>query len=187
MHRYSTWRAMAMSWAGLVMPIAFATLSMIAQAGCTSAKESVSPASQNELLAPNCALTSLIDTQLHELREIPGKVRYVDFWASWCGPCAQSFPFMNTLTREFRERGLQIVGINVDEQADAANTFLQQHPADFLILADATGVCPKSFKVMGMPSSYIIDRHGVIRYVHIGFRPGDAGELRKQVEKLLAE
>ena len=176
-----------MSWVELVISIAFAALSMVAQAGCAGAKESVSPASQNELLAPNCALTSLTDTQLHELNDIHGKVRYVDFWASWCGPCAQSFPFMNAMAQEFRERGLQIVGINVDEQAEAANTFLQQHPADFLILADATGVCPKSFKVMGMPSSYLIDRHGVIRYVHIGFRPGEAGELRKQVKKLLAE
>ena len=176
-----------MSWVGLVISIAFATLSMVAQAGHAGAKDSVAPALQNELPAPNCVLTSLTDTQLHELRDIPGKVRYVDFWASWCGPCAQSFPFMNAMTQEFREGGLQIVGINVDEQADAANTFLQKHPADFLILADATGVCPKSFRVMGMPSSYLIDRHGVIRYVHIGFRPGEAGKLRKQVEKLLAE
>lgn len=176
-----------MSWLGFSVAIVLAALSMVAQTGCAGDKESVLPASQKKLLAPNCSLASLTDTQRHELSDIRAKVRYVDFWASWCGPCAQSFPFMNAMTQEFRERGLQIVGINVDEHADAARTFLQQHPADFRILADATGGCPKSFKVMGMPSSYLIDRNGVIRYVHIGFRPGETGELRKQVEKLLAE
>jgi peroxiredoxin len=176
-----------MSWLGFSAAIVLAALSMVAQAGCAADKESIVRASQKKLPAPNCSLTSLTDTQRYELSDIRAKVRYVDFWASWCGPCAQSFPFMNAMTQEFRERGLQIVGINVDEQADAARTFLQNHPADFRILADATGVCPKSFKVMGMPSSYLIDRNGVIRYVHIGFRPGETGELRKQVEKLLAE
>jgi thiol-disulfide isomerase/thioredoxin len=176
-----------MFWLRLSSVVVLAAWFIVAQFGCAGDKESIVRASQKTSLAPNCSLTSFTDTQRHELGDIRAKVRYVDFWASWCGPCAQSFPFMNAMTQEFRERGLQIVGINVDEHADAARTFLQQHPAEFRILADATGVCPKAFRVMGMPSSYLIDRNGVIRYVHVGFRPGETGELRKQVEKLLAE
>jgi peroxiredoxin len=94
---------------------------------------------------------------------------------------------MNDLDREFRGKGLQILGINLDKKPDDAKKFLGQHPANFTVAFDTGDQCPRQFDVRGMPSSYLIDRNGVIRYVHLGFRRGDAGELRGMVEELLAE
>lgn len=137
--------------------------------------------------APNCAVTPIDNVQGYDLRQFRGKVLYVDFWASWCGPCAQSFPFLNELDRNLREQGLQIVGINLDENLEDAKAFLSNHPAGFAVATDASGQCPKDFGVQAMPSSYLIDRQGMIRHVRLGFRPGEAEQIRTLVEQLLAE
>ncbi len=137
--------------------------------------------------APNCALASFGTEQPPDVSQFRGKVVYVDFWASWCGPCAQSFPFMNDLDREFRGKGLQVLGISVDQKPDDAKKFLGKHPADFTVALDSGGQCPRSFEVQGMPSSYLIDRNGIVRYVHLGFRQGDAETIRSKIETLLAE
>lgn len=137
--------------------------------------------------APNCALTPWGNAPGYELRQFNGKVLYVDFWASWCGPCAQSFSFLNELDRDLRDRGLQIVGVNLDENPEDAKAFLAQHPASFAVAADASGQCPQQFGVQAMPSSYLIDRRGVIRHVHLGFRPGETEQMRALVEQLLVE
>lgn len=137
--------------------------------------------------APNCVLSSLDGTQRYDIRQFFGKVLYVDFWASWCGPCAQSFPFLNELDRDLGSLGLQVLGINLDEKPADALKFLAVHPARFPIAADAAGACPRSFGVTAMPSSYLIDRRGVIRHVHAGFRRGQADQLRDIVQALLLE
>ena len=66
--------------------------------------------------APDCTLSAWATKQNTLLSQYKGKVVYVDFWASWCGPCAQSFPFLNTLHQQFNSQGLQIVGVNMDEK-----------------------------------------------------------------------
>jgi len=137
--------------------------------------------------APDCALTSLGDTQRHNLQQFHGKVVYVDFWASWCPPCAKSFPFLNALERDFKDRGLQVIGVNLDQSPEDATAFLGEYPADFTVAADAGEQCAMKFDVKAMPSSYLIDRKGVIRHIHLGFRDGAAEELRLAVEQLLAE
>jgi thiol-disulfide isomerase/thioredoxin len=137
--------------------------------------------------APVCALSPLATPEAVDMRQLRGQVVYVDFWASWCGPCAQAFPFMNALDREFRERGLQIIGINVDEHPADARRFLAKHAASFRLAADPGGDCPRRFGVRAMPSSYLIDRNGVVRYEQVGFRAGATGKLRQVVEQLLAE
>lgn len=137
--------------------------------------------------APACALTSLPGNQPANLEQYRGQVVYVDFWASWCGPCAKSFPFMNTMHEQFKDKGLQIVGVNLDENLDDAKTFLAKYPASFTVMADASKQCAKDFQVKAMPSSYIIDRNGKVHHIHLGFRPGEAENLRILVEKLLNE
>lgn len=137
--------------------------------------------------APNCSLTPLGNGQRYGMEEFRGKVVYVDFWASWCSPCAQSFPFLNDLDSELRGQGLRVLGINLDEKPDDAKRFLEKHPANFTVAYDAGGQCPQDFGVQAMPSSYLVDRKGVIRHVHLGFRRGEAEQLRGLVEQLLAE
>ena len=137
--------------------------------------------------APNCSLTLVGDGQRYDMRQLRGKVLYVDFWASWCSPCAQSFPFLNDLDNELRGQGLHVLGINLDEKPDDAKAFLEKHPANFTVAVNADGQCPRDFGVQAMPSSYLVDRQGIIRHVHLGFRRGEAEQLRGLVEQLLAE
>jgi thiol-disulfide isomerase/thioredoxin len=136
---------------------------------------------------PKCAVLGIGENQSLDLNQYKGKVLYVDFWASWCGPCAKSFPFLNEMHEQFKDQGLQIVGVNLDENADDAKAFLAKYPASFTVAADVSKQCAKDFAVKAMPSSYLIDRNGVVQHVHLGFRPGEAQELRTLVEKLLSE
>jgi thiol-disulfide isomerase/thioredoxin len=135
---------------------------------------------------PNCALKSLnnVPTNFHDYE---GQVLYVDFWASWCGSCQQSFPFLNQLAHEFGDKGLHIVGVNLDEKIDDAQAFLAHHPSKFTIANHGGEDCAKSFDVQAMPTSYLIDKHGVIRHIHQGFREGEAEELKAQITQLLTE
>jgi peroxiredoxin len=136
--------------------------------------------------APNCALTPLGGGPGKALQDsYKGKVVYVDFWASWCIPCAQSFPFMNKLHKDLQAKGLEVIGVNLDEEVAEAKGFLAKTPAHFTIMADTSGQCPQEFGVKAMPSSYLIDREGVVRYVHLGFKASESAELRQQVEALL--
>jgi peroxiredoxin len=137
--------------------------------------------------APDCTLMSIGNAQRYELRQFHGKVLYVDFWASWCGPCTKSFPFLNNLHRELNDQGLQVLGVNLDENPDDAKEFLAKYPADFTVAADANERCARDFEVKAMPSSYLIDRKGIVRHVQLGFRPGEAKELQTLVEQLLTE
>ena len=136
---------------------------------------------------PDCALSTIDESGSSDLNRYKGQVLYVDFWASWCGPCAKSFPFLNEMHQQLKGQGLQIVGVNLDENTDDAKVFLAKYPASFTVMADVSKQCAKDFAVKAMPSSYIIDRKGIVHHVHLGFRPGEAKELRVLVEKLIGE
>ena len=135
--------------------------------------------------APACNLTALNGAPANSLQALKGEVLYVDFWASWCPPCIQSFPFLTGLQQEYGERGLRVVGVNLDEKIVDAEKFLSDYPAGFTIVADLSKQCAKEFDVIAMPSSYLIDREGIVRYIHRGFRQGETKELRLIVEQLL--
>ena len=146
-----------------------------------------SVASEINREAPNCNLEVLNNKQTIDLNSFKGQVIYVDFWASWCGPCAKSFPFMNALNKDLKKLGLLVIGVNMDENVDEAKQFLENYPASFTIVSDPDKQCAKGFDVKAMPSSYLVDRTGVIRYSHLGYRQGEAEEFRVLVEQLLVE
>lgn len=135
-----------------------------------------------------CPLTEFSKSHLPlNLQEYKGKVLYLDFWASWCPPCAKSFPFINQLHQQYQSQGLQVLGINLDESTEEAEQFLSKYPAEFTIVSDLSKHCAENIGVAAMPSTYLIDRKGVIRYIHLGFRASETAELRAKVEQLLAE
>ncbi len=115
-----------------------------------------------------------------------GKVLYLDFWASWCGPCRISLPTMDKLYREFNDQGFEVVAVNVDKNLNDAKRFLKQHPVSYYLVTD-DGSLPRRYGVKGMPTAYLIDRQGRVRRIHEGFRPGDEQSLRLQIEYLLNE
>lgn len=152
--------------------------------GLTLGRVAASEVGEN---APNCNLSGFLNDSNIEIESYQGDVLYVDFWASWCPPCAKSFPFLNGLDQEFAPQGLRVLGVNLDEKPEDAREFLRNYPADFDVLADRSGSCAVKFAVRGMPSSYLIDRKGVIRHIHLGFRAADADPLKTMVQSLLAE
>lgn len=119
------------------------------------------------------------------LSALKGKVVYVDFWASWCGPCKQSFPWMNDMQAKYGAQGLTIVGINVDKKRADADSFLSGTPAKFTIAFDEQGSTPTAYKVKGMPSSYLVGRDGKVIATHTGFRPEEAAALEAKLRSAL--
>jgi cytochrome c biogenesis protein CcmG/thiol:disulfide interchange protein DsbE len=119
------------------------------------------------------------------LERLRGKVIYVDFWASWCGPCRRSFPWMNAMNRKYGSRGLAIVAINVDKKPDDAARFLSEMPAEFTVVYDAPGVVPAAYAVKGMPSAYVIDQSGNVSAVEQGFRDESRAMLEQKIRALL--
>jgi len=122
-----------------------------------------------------------------DLAAYRGKIVYLDFWASWCGPCRLSFPFMNGLRSSFPQGDLVVVAVNVDHSSAAARKFLQQQPANFTLLYDPTGQTAAKFNVSEMPTSILIGRDGRVRYVHKGFFQKDEPLYRRHIAELLRE
>jgi thiol-disulfide isomerase/thioredoxin len=137
--------------------------------------------------APACPLQSLKGNVPVNLSQHHGKVVYVDFWASWCGPCAQSLPFISELQAELKGQGLEVVAVNLDENIKDAESFLSDHQVKLTMATAPEGQCPESFGVQAMPSSYLLDRQGRVRHIHLGFRQDDKSEIRSQILALLAE
>ena len=138
-------------------------------------------------VAPNVALPTATAATTVDLAKLKGKIVYVDFWASWCGPCKQSFPWMNDMHTKHAPRGLEIVAINVDAKMPDAQRFLATMPAKFTVVFDAKGQTPKLFDVKAMPTSYLIDGDGKVLYVHAGFRDSDRAALETVIENALTQ
>ncbi len=119
------------------------------------------------------------------LRQFQGKLVYLDFWASWCGPCRQSFPWMNEMQAKYGAQGLRIVGVNLDARSDDARGFLQANPARFTVAFDPAGATPRSYGIKGMPSSVLIDAAGKVILIHTGFREADRAELESRIKAAL--
>ena len=135
--------------------------------------------------APNFALPTAQGSTV-ALQSMRGQVVYVDFWASWCGPCRRSFPWMNEMQQKYGGKGLAIVAVNVDKKRADAEKFLAQLPASFPVVYDEAGITPSTFGVKGMPSSYLIDTRGNVVFVERGFLDASGAELEDRIKALLA-
>lgn len=116
---------------------------------------------------------------------VTGKLTYVDFWASWCGPCRKSFPWMNQMHRKYAAEGLEIVAVNLDQDGADAGAFLEQIPAAFGIAFDAAGASASRYGVKGMPTSFLVGADGKVLEVHTGFREKDARLLEEMIRSHL--
>jgi thiol-disulfide isomerase/thioredoxin len=135
--------------------------------------------------APEIGVTSA-DGKSITLSTLKGRTVYLDFWASWCGPCRQSFPFMNAMQEKYAKDGLVIVGINVDKKRADAEKFLAQFPARFAIAYDEAGATPATYGVRKMPSSVLIDKDGRVSSAHSGFNSEIGDEVESRIRAALA-
>jgi thiol-disulfide isomerase/thioredoxin len=137
------------------------------------------------IAAPDFAISN---AQLpNKLSDLAGQVVYLDFWASWCKPCRQSFPWMNQMQQKYAAQGLQIIAINLDTESSLAKDFLDKVPAQIPIIYDPEGNIASNYQLLGMPSSYLIDKKGKIRFAHKGFFTRTKPLYEQELVLLLSE
>ena len=136
--------------------------------------------------APSFAAKALDGDATLSLASFKGKVVFLDFWASWCGPCQSAMPFIESLRNEFPAEQFQVLAVNVDQDPTKAKAFLERRKVTYPSVSDPEGHLPATYGLKTMPTSYIIDRNGVVRYVHAGFRASDVDGLRTEIRGLLA-
>ena len=120
-----------------------------------------------------------------KLSDYKGKVVYLDFWASWCSPCKDSFPWMNEMQAKYKDQGVVFIAINVERKREKADDFLKTTPADFIIAFDGKGKTPQEYDVMGMPSAFVIGKDGSVLHSHIGFHTNDLAEYETHIRQAL--
>ncbi len=128
-----------------------------------------------------------LQTILPDTVSLRGKVVYVDFWASWCAPCQQSFPWMQKLYEKYHHQGLEIVAISVDKDHRSALEFLKDTKVTFPIVFDSTGDLAKQYKLETMPTSFIYDRNGRLVSRNRGFKQEETDSLDYTIFHLVNE
>ena len=165
----------------MIKPLLFALL-FAGAAGAPAAQKPLEMGTP----APSFDLPVFGNSQKHmALADLQGKVVLLDFWASWCGPCRQSFPLYEKLRSEMPGKDFAVLAINLDEMEDGPSAFLEEHPVGYVSLADPAGEVARQFGLIGMPSSFVIDRNGIVRARHTGFKPQDIDAIKKEINELL--
>ena len=120
------------------------------------------------------------------LPDLKGKIVLVDFFASWCDPCKESFPAMEELKQKYGDKGLVIIAINVDKKKADMDEFVKSHPVTFTIVRDASNKLVNEVKIPTMPSSFLLDKNGKVHAFHRGFKGAETKkQYAEQIESLL--
>lgn len=145
---------------------------------------SAEPRPSSEPLAPNFELPALGAKRMHALEDYRGKVIYLDFWASWCGPCRQSLPALNEFQAQMAGKDFEVVAINLDANPADGLAFLEQFPVAYTVLSDPVGSSSRLYDLVGLPTSVLIDKRGVLVSSFQGFHPAHLEKLKTAVEIL---
>lgn len=162
---------------------------VVSAVACNSGRASQSGGAAHPLarkVAPEIEVKLKDGAPFHP-RDAKGKVLVLDFWATWCAPCKASFPKVDAIYQKHRAKGLEVIAVNEDEDPKKVPAFLDEVKPSFTIAYDNGGKGAEAFSVETMPSSFIIDRRGVVRYAHSGYHPDDAATIEAEIEELLAE
>jgi cytochrome c biogenesis protein CcmG, thiol:disulfide interchange protein DsbE len=124
-----------------------------------------------------------------DLAGLRGEVVLLDFWGTFCEPCKKSFPKLEDLNRRYAASGLRVIGISEDEEDDKGKiaTFAENYGAKFPLAWDADKTIAKLYNPETMPSSFLVDRHGIVRFVHVGFHDGEELALEQEIKQLLQQ
>ena len=136
--------------------------------------------------APDFALKSSTGENLR-LSEYRGDVVMINFWATWCGPCRQEMPLLNDLFNRYQRVGFSLLGVNFDDDSRRAMQMVEDLGVDFPVLFDETKAVSKLYQVEAMPVTVIVDREGIVRYVHHGYKPGYEEHYLTEIRTLLRE
>jgi peroxiredoxin len=123
-----------------------------------------------------------------KLSALRGKIVVLDFWASWCVPCKKELPALEGLSRKWNaeKKDVVVLTVNIDKDRSKAERFLSSARVTALRCAlDPDGGVASRYDLPTMPTSFVIDRKGIVRHVHAGFTPGDENKVAREVEALL--
>lgn len=137
-------------------------------------------------LAPEFKLVNRAGGEI-SLSSLKGQVVMINFWASWCGPCRQEFPALDQIYSKYKPMGFQMVAINVESEKADAERFLGQTPVSFPILFDADNKVSGNYGVSAMPTTFLVDRQGKLRWQHRAYKPGDEAKYIEQIRAMLRE
>jgi cytochrome c biogenesis protein CcmG/thiol:disulfide interchange protein DsbE len=165
----------------------------VAACGGGSAESSSSSTPKGKLVgkpAPDFSVTAVANGKGKvTLADLRGSVVLVDFWGTFCEPCKKSFPKLQDLNTKYGASGLKIVGISEDEpdDKDAIPGFATTYGAKFTLGWDENKSAARHYKPETMPSSFLIDKGGVVRYAHVGYHDGEEVEVEKEIKELLGQ
>jgi peroxiredoxin len=156
--------------------------------GCDEGgKGAATPSGNHPLVgkpAPEFSLPAQSGAKRASLESEQGKVVLVDFWATWCGPCKASFPKYEALAKKYSD-GVAVIGIAEDDESDGIKAFAAETGATFPLAWDAEKSVAASYRPESMPTSFIVDKNGLVRFVHSGFRDGEEKEIEAQLKSLI--
>ena len=136
--------------------------------------------------APDFTLQSSTGENVR-LAEQRGQVVMLNFWASWCGPCRKEMPLLDEISQRYSAAGFVLYGVNVEEDNTDAKKLIKELGVTFPILYDTESKASSLYNVDAMPTTVLIDKQGVIRYVNRGYKAGDEEKYRAQVRELIKE
>jgi thiol-disulfide isomerase/thioredoxin len=136
--------------------------------------------------APEFKLANRAGGEL-SLSGLKGQVVMINFWASWCGPCRKEFPALDQIYSKYKPMGFQMVAINVESEKADAERFLGQTPVSFPILFDPDNKVSGNYGVSAMPTTFLVDRQGRLRWQHRAYKPGDEAKYIEQIRAMLRE
>jgi peroxiredoxin len=177
------------------LPVVLASVSSLLGCGSTDAsgKGSESGGADSSLVgnpAPDFSLKAVAGGGgTVSLKSLRGKVVLVDFWGTFCEPCKKSFPKLQDLNTKFSASGLRIVGVSEDEadDKDKIPSFADTYGAKFTLGWDEDKTIAKAYKPPTMPSTFIIDKKGVVRFAHVGYHDGEEADIEKEIKELLGQ
>ncbi|MCS7301331.1 MAG: TlpA family protein disulfide reductase [Fimbriimonadales bacterium] len=133
--------------------------------------------------APNFKLTTL-DGQTVELEKLRGKPVFIDFWATWCGPCRRALPHTQKLAEKYG-KDAHILAINLREDEETVRAFLQRHNYNFIVPMDKDGAVASAYRVRGIPHFVLIDARGKVQFVQVGYGPGMEQKFEQELQKAI--
>ncbi|MEL6200144.1 MAG: TlpA disulfide reductase family protein [Pseudomonadota bacterium] len=136
--------------------------------------------------APDFALKNSAGENVR-LSDLRGEVVMINFWATWCGPCREEMPLLDEMHSRYNRVGFTLLGVNIDDDPRRAEEMIEALGVTFPVVFDATKKVSEQYDVSAMPVTILLDRDGVVRHVHKGYKPGYEDKYLEQVRELLRE